>query len=565
MKLLYLSFLALCSVAVSQNPLLIPDTISGNIMNLSLQTGTVQFYPQQVTNTYGVNGNILGPTLMMRKNYSVTINVANNLPDTTTIHWHGMHVSPTNDGGPHIIIAPGSTWSPSFKVKDWASTVWYHPHLHEHTNEHVQKGVAGFIFVRDSIERLLNLPRTYGIDDFPMALQTKAFDANKQIVVASALDTALMVNATLKPFLNVAAQVVRLRLLNGSSERTFNLGFTGNKTFYQIGSDGGLLTSPVALTRLRLSPGERAEILMDFGPYNGQSFDMINFTTELPSGNYGAPQPGMGPGQTIPNYTSNPLNTANYNVIKFNVQPPTSNPVTTIPTTLVTHNPWPQASAVNSRTLTFMPMNMGPTAIQGPFMIDNQMFDMNVINQTIPLDNVEIWTLRNQTPISHPFHIHDVHFYVLDINGVPPSPGLAGRKDVILVPGGNGTVRFITKFETYCDDHYPYMYHCHMLTHEDDGMMGQFLVTCPLGTNINEIIKEKEIVIYPNPGQHQIHISLENTDLAPYFIQDASGRTVQEGLLNSGINNIEISTLPTGIYFIKTGSIKVKAYKLIKN
>ena len=104
-----------------------------------------------------------------------------------------------------------------------------------------------------------------------------------------------------------------------------------------------------------------------------------------------------------------------------------------------------------------------------------------------------------------------------------------------------------------------------MLTHEDDGMMGQFLVTCPLGTNINEINKEKEIVIYPNPGQHQIHISLENTDLAPYFIQDASGRTVQEGLLNSGINNIEISALPTGIYFIKTGSVKAKAYKLIKN
>ncbi len=563
MKKLYLFFIAMYSVAVSQNPLLIPDTMSGSVINLSLQTGTVQFYPQQVTNTYGVNGNILGPTLMMRKNYSVTINVANNLSDTTTIHWHGMHVSPTNDGGPHITIAPGSTWSPSFKVKDWACTPWYHPHLHEHTNEHVQKGIAGFIIVRDSVERLLNLPRTYGVDDFPMAIQTKAFDANKQIVVVSALDTALMVNATLKPFLNVPAQVVRMRLLNGASERTLLLGFTGNKTFYQIASDGGLLSSAVPLTRLRLSPGERAEILLDFGPYNGQSFDMINFTTELPSGNYGAPQPGMGPGQSIPNYTANPLNTSNYSVIKFNVQPATSNPVTTIPTTLTTHNPWPQASAMQTRTLTFMSMNMGPTAIQGPFMIDNQMFDMNVMNQTIPLDNIEIWTLRNQSPISHPFHIHDVHFYVLDINGVPPAPNLAGRKDVILVPAGNGTVRFITKFETYCDDHYPYMYHCHMLTHEDDGMMGQFLVTCPLGTSIEENKQEKSLIIYPNPSNHLIHIVLENTDQANYFIQDALGKTIQQGALKNGENTINIASLPAGMYFVKTGSTKAKAYKLI--
>jgi blue copper oxidase len=565
MKNLYLGLFSMCSIAFAQNPLLIPDTLSGSVINLSLQTGTVQFYPQQVTNTYGVNGNILGPTLLMRKNFSVTVNVANNLPDTTTIHWHGMHVSPTNDGGPHITIAPGSTWSPSFNVKDWACTPWYHPHLHEHTNEHVQKGIAGFIIVRDSIERLLNLPRTYGVDDFPMAIQTKAFDANKQIVVVSALDTALMVNATLKPFLNVPAQVVRMRLLNGASERTLLLGFTGNTTFYQIASDGGLLSSAVPLTRLRLSPGERAEILLDFGPYNGQSFDMINFTTELPSGNYGAPQPGMGPGQTIPNYSSNPLNTANYNVIKFNVQPANGNPVTTIPTTLVTHNPWPQTAAVNSRTLTFMPMNMGPTAIQGPFMIDNQMFDMNVMNQTIPLDNIEIWTLRNQTPISHPFHIHDVHFYVLDINGVPPAANLAGRKDVILVPAGNGTVRFITKFETYCDDHYPYMYHCHMLTHEDDGMMGQFLVTCPLGTGIAENVTDKDPIIFPNPGQNMVNISLENAENAPYFIQDAAGKTIQRGHLTKGINKIDISALSNGIYIIKTGSEQAKAYKLIKN
>ena len=94
--------------------------------------------------------------------------------------------------------------------------------------------------------------------------------------------------------------------------------------------------------------------------------------------------------------------------------------------------------------------------------------------------------MRNQSPIAHPFHIHDVQFYVLSINGAAPPPHLAGRKDVIHVPAGNSVVRFITQFETFYDDHIPYMYHCHMLMHEDDGMMGQFLVKSPCAVEIVE-------------------------------------------------------------------------------
>lgn len=210
----------------------------------------------------GANGNILGPTIILHKNQNVTINVNNQLSDTTTIHWHGLHISPQNDGGPHIYIPPGETWSPQFTVLDWASTYWYHPHLHHFTNEHVSKGISGFIIVRDEYESSLNLPRRYGIDDFPLVIQTKSFDNNNQILFDNPFDTTLMVNATIDPYLNVPAQVVRLRLLNGSSERSFNLGFTNNKPFHQIASDGGLLSNSLNLTRLLLSPGERAEILI---------------------------------------------------------------------------------------------------------------------------------------------------------------------------------------------------------------------------------------------------------------------------------------------------------------
>lgn len=567
MKHLYLFVLVISFFSKAQNPLAIPDTVSGSVMNINLQQGSVPFYTLQNTNTMGANGNILGPTLIMHKNYSVTVHFNNQLPDTTTIHWHGMHVSALNDGGPHITIPPATTWSPSFKVRDWAGTYWYHPHMHMQTNTHVQKGIAGLVIVRDSIERLINLPRTYGKDDFPLVIQTKAFDASKQIITTTtALDTALMVNATLKPFLNVPAQVVRLRLLNGSSERVYNIGFTGNKTFYQIGSDGGLLTAAVSMTRLRLAPGERAEILIDLAPLNGQSFDMISFGSELPSAIYGAAQPGMGPGQTIPSYTANPLNGNNFNILKLNVVPAIANAVTTIPTTLVTHNPWPQASATATRALTFMPANMGPTAIQGPFMINNAMFDMAVVNYTVPFDNVEIWQLTNQTPIAHPFHIHDVQFYILDINGVPPSASQAGRKDVVLVPAGNGVVRFITKFETFCNDTAKYMYHCHMLTHEDGGMMGQFVVTCPggsIGLDENNGTL-RSMILYPNPVSNSLEIKTESSEATTFKITDAIGKTVMQGVIVGKDQKIDVSGLKNGVYFFQIGNKSSNNYKLIK-
>src|SRR5690606_24036249 len=174
----------------------------------------------------------------------------NSLGEATTLHWHGMHVAPENDGGPHTVIDAGTTWSPSFTVLDKASTHWYHPHLHMHTNEHVIKGIAGLIIVRDDEEAALALPRTYGVDDLPLVVQTKEFDADGQFVVGGALDDRLMVNGTLDPFVPAPAQMVRMRLLNGASERSFNFGFSNDMPFNQIGTDGGLLTAPVQMTRL---------------------------------------------------------------------------------------------------------------------------------------------------------------------------------------------------------------------------------------------------------------------------------------------------------------------------
>jgi len=475
-----LGFLLGSAFVSAQNLLTIPDTLSGTEIQLNIQNGSKQIFSGNITQTMGINGPILAPTIILNKHQNVTMRVKNNLSDTTTIHWHGMHVAPQNDGGPHITILPGKEWSPSFEVLDHASTHWYHPHLHYKTYDQVQMGIAGFIIVRDSLEAAINLPRKYGVDDFPIAIQSKGIDANNQIITAhTALDSTVLINGTYKPFLNAPKQVIRLRLLNGSPERVYNIGFSNNQSFYQIGGDGGLLSAPVALTRLLIAPGERAEILINLADVAGISIQLMNYGTEIPNARYGAAQPGMGAGQTIPGYTSNPLNGANFSLLNIQIGSATSNPVTSIPSSLIAHNPWPAASAQATRNLVFMSMNMGPGAINGPFTINDAHFDMDVINFKVPFNNIEIWELRNQTPIAHPFHIHNVSFYILDINGAAPPANMRGRKDVVLVPGGNGVVRFITKFEDFFNDTLPYMYHCHMLTHEDDGMMGQFVVNSP--------------------------------------------------------------------------------------
>jgi FtsP/CotA-like multicopper oxidase with cupredoxin domain len=545
-------FSLMSAVVLAQNPLAIPPALSGATIDLELQNGTVQFFPGAATNTKGANGPILGPTIILDRLQNVTMNVTNSLGEEATIHWHGMHVPAAADGGPHTVIPAGTTWSPSFQVLDKAATHWYHPHLHMNTNTQVQQGIAGMIIVRDPEEQALTLPRSYGVDDFPIVVQTKAFDANNQIIIESALDVNVMVNGTMDPYLDAPAQMIRLRLLNGASERTFNFGFTNDQPFYQIASDGSLLAAPVTHTRLDLSPGERAEVVVDLSGMQGQTIFLQSFASELPNAVYGATQPGMGAGQVIPNYTSNPLNGNDFNILQINVVAATTDPVpvSALPATLITHTPWLASEADNMRTFVFEPEIMGPGAINGPFMINNAMFDMDIINEIVPLDNIEIWELTNMSPIGHPFHLHDVSFYILTIDGAAPPAHLQGKKDVVFVPGGGSVVQFITKFEDFADDMYPYMYHCHILTHEDMGMMGQFIVTENVGLDEKT---PKDFAVYPNPSNDQITLLINQGLFATaYSIADQSGRIVQSGEIPTG-GKIWIDELENGIYIIRIG------------
>ncbi|MBK9450817.1 MAG: multicopper oxidase domain-containing protein [Bacteroidetes bacterium] len=484
----------------AQNLIPIPDTLSGADIYLSIADSNQQFYPGFNTATIGYNGRYLGPTILLNKGQNVAMHVTNMLADTTTTHWHGLHVAPMNDGSPHNPIMAGDTWIPSFTVMDNAATYWYHPHLHGKTMDQVLKGAAGLIIVRDSVEGVLALPRTYGVDDIPLVCQFQTIDNNtKQIVLNDELDNTSMVNGTLDPMVNVPAQVVRLRLLNASSHRVLQFGFNDGRTFHQITSDDGLLDAPVPLTRLRLGSGERAEILVDFSGQTGNAYYINQYGNELPSGYPGGPAMMGNP--------IGPLDNTTFNFLQINVVAPTSNPVTTIPTALTTNTPWLSGGA---STMNFQ-IQGSPMMSMTNFTINGVQYDENVINFTKNLDDIMIWNITNQSMMAHPFHIHGNHFYILSIDGVTPPANLQGRKDVVLLGPQGSSVRLITKYSDFADASMPYMYHCHILSHEDKGMMGQFLVEAT-ATGCCDGLPAFEVVVYPNPAANFIEVSLRHPD-----------------------------------------------------
>ncbi|MBK7036068.1 MAG: multicopper oxidase domain-containing protein [Bacteroidetes bacterium] len=541
-------------VCKSQNPLLIPPVLSGTNFDLSVQNGMTQFFPGINTPTYGINGNILGPTLIVNKWDSITINVTNNLTGTgnsTTMHWHGLHVPAHADGGPHQIIEQGTTWSPQFQILNNASTFWYHPHGEGKTDLQVSRGLAGFIIVKDSAEAELGLPRTYGVDDFPLVVQSKAFDVLNQIAISTEEDTLICVNGTVDPYLDAPAQIIRLRLLNGSSMRVYNFGLSNDQEFVLIGTDGGLLNDPIPLSRILLGPGERAEILVDLQTLAGQTIYLKSFSSEIENGIYGAATVTGMMGGEIPNYDLNPLNGADFDILQINVVEQNADPISTIPSILIVNTPYTDYD--NSRVFNLQPDEMmDPEGqVMGPFNINGDHFDIMTINQTVYLNDVELWRIVNNTGIAHPFHIHDIQFYIDNINGGPVPIHLQGLKDVVLVKPME-YVEVITKFDDFADNYIPYMYHCHMLHHEDDGMMGSFRVIDTSATSILDM-EGSDFQIFPNPVTNTLFISLQyNLEHVEVRIVNNAGQIIIDKKNLSGDKFfIDVSVIPPGSYILE--------------
>lgn len=460
-----------------RNPLGLPPVLEGRlhggerVIDLSLGYGTSEFLGDRPTPTVGINGAYLGPVLRVQQGGNIRLNVTNRLSEPSTLHWHGLNLPATMDGGPHQIVDPGKTWTSAFKVHQAASTQWYHSHMYHRTGIQVYFGLAGMFIIDDPRGNALNLPSDYGVDDIPLILQDRSFNQNGSFRYGSSMHDRMMgmmgqfmlVNGTAFARFDVKKPLTRLRILNGSNARIYNLEFSDRREFLQIATDGGLLEAPVPMRNIVLAPGERAEILVGFSAEK----DVMLRHKPLPRPNgSGSAMMGM---MAMMAGADQP-----FDVMRF-VAPRDLSKLAEIPVRLVEPRNWSATDAVRTRRFT-LNMRMGMGMMQGGgFGINGRAMDLRRIDARVPLGDVEIWDIYNDSPMAHPIHIHNTQFRILDRDGKSPQANEQGLKDTVLVYSGE-RVRVITQFENYSDAAAPYMFHCHILEHEDAGMMGQFVV-----------------------------------------------------------------------------------------
>jgi FtsP/CotA-like multicopper oxidase with cupredoxin domain len=417
------------------------------VFDLTLQRGETDLGREEPTPTWGVNGSYLGPTVRATRGEEVLMQVTNELGEETSLHWHGMHLPARMDGGPHQPIAAGETWSPRWTIDQPASTLWYHPHLHGETAEHVYRGIAG-LFLVDDPAGAPDLPDEYGVDDVPLIVQDKQFDGSELdtshglFESSGILGDTVLVNGTPGPYLDVTTERVRLRVLNASNARIYNFAFADQRSFDLVGTDGGLLPAPASLTHLELSPGERAELVVEMAP--GE-------TTELQS------RPLASTGNRFAGADDS------LDVLQLRAAD-TLRPSPDVPDSLAPAPDVSRADVVETREL-----RLSGTSINGRDM------DMVRIDQAVRAGTTELWRVRNADGNPHNIHLHGVSFAVASVDGRPPPSELTGWKDTLFLPESR-EVELLVRFEEYADPSSPYMYHCHLLRHEDSGMMGQFVV-----------------------------------------------------------------------------------------
>ena len=453
---------------------------------LRLQRGSKSFLPGLQTPTFGINGDYLGPTLRFKRGESVAFTIDNQLGEPTTLHWHGFHLPPLQDGGPHQTIPDGGRWEPEFDIIQFAGTYWYHSHLLHESGRQVYMGLAGMIQVEDDTVAV-DLPNEYGVDDIPLILQDRRFNSagefqyrsRYQDDVMGMMGDTVLVNGTYRPVFQPRSTLVRFRILNAANARSFDVALSDNREFHQIATDGGLLDAPVAMNRLRLAPAERAEILVRFEP--GESVSLMS----------------LGQDSSFPEFPGGistmmrSLNSETFELLSLRAAGSLATDFT-LPSQLTPVYRLPEAAAENSRSfLLSMGAGMRSGEDKGPgtggrngtgggygggnYFINGRVMDMSYINERVPLNSTEIWELSNNSPMMHPFHIHNGQFQILDRNGNPPPANEIGWKDTVQVGSGE-RVRLIMRFTDYADVENPYMYHCHILEHEDRGMMGQFVL-----------------------------------------------------------------------------------------
>lgn len=435
-------------------PVLAPTSSTGtsDFYNLSIQENDVEILSGKATRIIGFNGITPGPTIRTPAGRNITVSVSNDLPDTTlggtsgevTIHLHGGHVPASEDGFPTDVIVPGTSRDYKYPNDQLSSTLWYHDHLMDFTGPHVWFGMAGLYILTDDHEESLGLPS--GAYEVPLVIQDRNFDADGNLLYTRDLNgevgNTLVINGSVKPYLRVATRMYRFRVLNGSNMRAYQLALSSGQPFLVLGMEGGLLPSPVEVSSISLSPGERADIVIDFSAIPlGQSLMLRNL---------------LGSGDTA-------------EILRLDVDR-TETDASRVPSVLRPIEKLVEGDAVQTRSFNLAGGMMGmPGMMGGLWTINGNAFDPDRVDADPQLDTLEIWQFFNMSMMDHPVHVHQAMFQILDINGNPPFATHAGWKDTVNVPA-MGSARIIVRFTDYAGK---YVFHCHVLEHEDHAMMAR--------------------------------------------------------------------------------------------
>ena len=433
------------------------DSSGTLVFTLSMETGTTEILSGISSDTCGFNQAFLGPVLKVTQGDVVQMDITNNLSDVSTVHWHGAHIPPSVDGGPQVTIAAGDTYSPSFTINQAACTLWFHPHALGTTAAQIASGLAGMLIVDDDTDGAAALPSTYGEDQFPLIIQSLPISSAGVIQsttageVASTTTYPLLVNGSNvgvdgTPTLTVDASRVRFHLLNASIADIITITVSDGSSFTQVATDAALLSAPLSITSLELVGGERAEICVDVT----SSATVTLQVTVTPGGAGG----GSGTSEIL-TITSTATTAAD-----------------SLPDSLNTFTALDVSSPDATRTIALS--NDGNTMYINS-VAGTTLTAMGSSEIMTTLDNIEVWTITNDTALTHSFHLHDVPFQVQTIDGTAPTGAYAEWKDTILI-SPNSTNVIAMQFTDYSDDTYYYMLHCHNAVHEDEGMMAMLMV-----------------------------------------------------------------------------------------
>jgi bilirubin oxidase len=404
------------------------------------------------TDVYAYNGRVPGPTLEIREGDRVTIRFRNDLTEPTTVHWHGLHLPIDSDGSPLNPVAPGEERFYSFTVPmGTAGTYWYHPHPHHATASQVARGLYGAVVIRaaddplpDSYpERVIVLSDNRVLPDGSLDFPHPESPEGRLDIENGREGDVLLVNGEVMPTFEIrSGEIQRWRIVNASASRVYRLSLPGH-TFLHVGSDGGLFERPVEVDEMLIANAERVELLVRGTGEPGASVAL----TTLPYDRY-VPQ-------TRPADWEEPQDIL---TLRYADAPPiTPDPVPEVLRHVPALDP---ADATVTRVVS---MSQG--------FLNNRPFEMTRVDMEATLGTTEIWEVENLVGMDHPFHLHGFQFQVLDRNGVPePFPSW---KDTVNVPK-HETVRFIVRYENHEGR---WMFHCHILDHEDQGMMGILEIT----------------------------------------------------------------------------------------